>query len=68
MLMIPDPKFKPNILEGLIQKAVQHTVYLIHSMFDKVAEALILKHPCLKEKSSPTGFGWKMSLKYKLSR
>lgn len=36
--------------------------------FDEVAEALILRHPCLRENTSPLGYeGWKMSLKYKLS-
>ena len=68
VLLIPDPKLKSDILEGLIQEVVKHTVYLKDSKFDEVAEALILKHPCLKEKGSPTGYdGWKMSLKYKLS-
>ncbi|KAL6460861.1 hypothetical protein MHYP_G00308270 [Metynnis hypsauchen] len=68
MLLIPDPKLKSDILEGLIQEIVKHTVYLTDSKFDQVAEALILRHPCLKEKGSPSGYaGWKMSLKYKLS-
>lgn len=68
MLLIPDPKLKSDILEGLIQEVVKYTVYLTDSKFEEVAEALILKHPCLKEKGSPTGYeGWKMSLKYKLS-
>ena len=68
MPLIPDPKLKSDILEGLVQEVVKYTVYLRDSKFDEVAEALILKHPCLKEKGSPTGYeGWKMSLKYKLS-
>ncbi|KAG7513756.1 hypothetical protein JOB18_015916 [Solea senegalensis] len=68
MLLIPDPKLKSDILEGLIQEVVKHSVYLTDSKFDQVAEALILKHPCLQSKGSPTGYeGWKMSLKYKLS-
>lgn len=68
MLLIPDPKLKSDILESLIQEIVKHTVYLTDSKFDQVAEALILRHPCLKEKGSPSGYaGWKMSLKYKLS-
>ncbi|KAG7319641.1 hypothetical protein KOW79_016784, partial [Hemibagrus wyckioides] len=33
-----------------------------------VAEALIMRHPCLQEKGSATGYGgWKTSLKHKLS-
>lgn len=67
-LLIPDPKLKSDILEGLIQEVVKYTVYLTDSKFDEVAEALILKHPCLKERGSSTGYGgWKVSLKYKLS-
>uniref|UniRef100_A0A3P9IJX0 Uncharacterized protein n=1 Tax=Oryzias latipes TaxID=8090 RepID=A0A3P9IJX0_ORYLA len=68
MLLIPDPKLKSDILEGLIQEVVKQTVYPTDRKFDQVAEALILRHPCLKEKGSPSGYaGWKMSLKYKLS-
>ncbi|CAI5657603.1 unnamed protein product [Oreochromis niloticus] len=68
MLLIPDPKLKSDILQGLIQEVVKHTVYPTDSKFDQVAEALILKHPCLKEKGSRSGYaGWKMSLKYKLA-
>lgn len=68
MLLIPDPKLKSDILQGLIQEVVKHTVYPADSKFDQVAEALILKHPCLKEKGSPSAYvGWKMSLKYKLA-
>uniref|UniRef100_A0A3P9JS78 Uncharacterized protein n=1 Tax=Oryzias latipes TaxID=8090 RepID=A0A3P9JS78_ORYLA len=68
MLLIPDPKLKSDILEGLIQEVVKHTVYPTDRKFDQVAEALILRHSCLKEKGSPSGYaGWKMSLKYKLS-
>lgn len=67
-LLIPDPKLKSDILEGLIQEIVKYTVYPKDSKFDEVAEALILKHPCLRENVSPLGYeGWKTSLKYKLS-
>ncbi|CAL8253809.1 unnamed protein product [Arctogadus glacialis] len=67
-LLIPDPKLKSDILEGLIQEVVNHKVYVTDREFDQVAEALILRHPCLQEKGSDTGYGgWKTSLKYKLS-
>lgn len=67
-LLIPDPKLKSDILEGLIQEVVHHKVYLTNREFDQAAEALIMRHPCLKEKGSVTGYGgWKTSLKYKLS-
>lgn len=65
---VPDPKLRSDVLEGLIQEVVKHTVYLTDSKFDEVAEALILRHPYLRENTSPLGYeGWKMSLKYKLS-
>lgn len=67
-LLIPDPKLKSDILEGLIQEVVQHKVYLTDREFDQVAKELIMRHPCLQEKGSDTGYGgWKTSLKYKLS-
>ncbi|XP_053347058.1 uncharacterized protein LOC128517973 [Clarias gariepinus] len=67
-LLIPDPKLRSDILEGLIQEIVKHKVYVLDREFDQVAEALIMRHPCLQEKGSPTGYGgWKTSLKYKLS-
>ncbi|KAJ8272853.1 hypothetical protein GJAV_G00094180 [Gymnothorax javanicus] len=67
-LLIPDPKQKSDILEGLIQEIVKHKVYVTDREFDQVAEALIVRHPCLQEKGSATGYGgWKTSLKYKLS-
>lgn len=56
-LLIPDSKLKSDILEGLIQELVKHTVYPTDSKFDQVADALILKHPRLKEIGSYTGYG-----------
>ncbi|CAL8335687.1 unnamed protein product [Merluccius merluccius] len=38
MLLIPDPKLKSDILEGLIQEVVKYTVYLTDSKFDEIAE------------------------------
>lgn len=67
-LLIPDPKLKSDILEGLIQAIVQHKVYVTDREYDQVAEELIKRHPCLQERGSATGYGgWKTSLKYKLS-
>lgn len=61
-------KLKSNILNGLVEMIIQYKVYLSDSEFEDVAEALILKHPSLKEPSSVSGYGgWKTSLKYKLS-
>ncbi|XP_026009335.1 uncharacterized protein LOC113013020 isoform X2 [Astatotilapia calliptera] len=66
--LIPDPKLKSAILEGLVQEIVKYKVYVSDKEMDQVAQSLIKKHPCLTETGSNTGFGgWKTSLKYKLS-
>ena len=67
-LLISDPKLNSDRLEGVIQEVVQHKVYLTDREFDQAAEVLIMRHPCLKENGSATGYGgWKTSLEYKLS-
>ncbi|XP_072573173.1 uncharacterized protein [Paramormyrops kingsleyae] len=67
-LLNPDPKLKSDILDGLAEEIVKFKVYLSDAEFDEVAEALIKRHPCLKEQGSLTGCsGWKRSLKYKMS-
>ncbi|XP_028298033.1 uncharacterized protein LOC114460299 [Gouania willdenowi] len=67
-LFNPDVKLKSAILNGLAEKIIQYKVYLSDSKFDDVAEALMSKHPCLKEPGSVSGYGgWKASLKYKLA-
>ncbi|CAL8406509.1 unnamed protein product [Arctogadus glacialis] len=67
-VLIPDPKLKSSILEGLVQEIVKYKVYVSDKEMDQVAQSLIKKHPCLTEKGSTTGCGgWKTSVKYKLS-
>ncbi|XP_020557693.3 uncharacterized protein LOC110014869 [Oryzias latipes] len=67
-VLIPDPKLKSAILDGLVQEIVQYKVYVSDKEMDQVAHSLIQKHPCLTERGSSTGYGgWKTSLKYKLS-
>ena len=66
--LIPDPKLKSAILDGLVQEIVQYKVYVTDKEMEQVAQSLIKAHPCLTEKGSSTGCGgWKTSLKYKLS-
>lgn len=55
-LLTPDPKLKPNILEGLVQEIVWYKVYVTDKQFNMVGEALISKHPCLTKKGSLTGY------------
>ncbi|KAL2091655.1 hypothetical protein ACEWY4_013918 [Coilia grayii] len=67
-VLLPDPKLKSTILEGLLQEIVQYKVYTTDKEMEQVAQSLIHKHPCLTEEASPNGCGgWKNSLKYKLS-
>lgn len=66
--MSPNSKLKSDILEGLATEIIKYKAYSSSAEFDEVAEALIIKHPCLKEQGSVTGFyGWKISLKYKMA-
>ena len=64
-VLIPDPKLKSSILEGLVQEIVKYKVYVSDKEMDQVAQSLIKKHPCLTEKGSSTGCGGrKTSVKY----
>lgn len=66
--LLPDPKLKSVILDGLVQEIVQYKVYVRDKEMEQVAQSLIKEHPCLTEKGSSSGCGgWKTSLKYKLS-
>ena len=57
----------PDILERLAESIFQYVAYPSSSQFADVAEALILKHPCLKEAGSYNGcYGWQQRLKYKM--
>lgn len=55
--LIPEPKLKSAILEGLKQEIVKYEVYLSDGEFDQVAASLISKHRCLSEKGSASGYG-----------
>lgn len=66
--LIPGPKMKSVILEGLSEKMFKYTAYPNNAQISNVAEALVKTHPCLTERGSTTGFeGWKQSLKYKMA-
>ncbi|KAF3859055.1 hypothetical protein F7725_021454 [Dissostichus mawsoni] len=66
--LIPDPKLRSDILQGLNQEIVQYKVYFADMDAEKIAKALIQKHPCLTEVASETGYsGWVRSIKNKLS-
>lgn len=64
----PSFKVRSDILQALASEIMKYTTgYPTSAQLDDVAEALIIKHPCLKEQGSVSGFyGWKISLKYKM--
>ncbi|KAE8290016.1 hypothetical protein D5F01_LYC11731 [Larimichthys crocea] len=67
-LLSPSAKLKSDILDSLASEIIKYKVYPSSAEFDTVAEALIRKHPCLKEQGSVCGYyGWKISLKYKMA-
>lgn len=58
---------KHELLEALAIKMHSFKAYPSDKNFSTVAEALVTKHPCLKEPGSQTGWeGWKNSLKFKM--
>ncbi|TKS64894.1 hypothetical protein D9C73_027686 [Collichthys lucidus] len=64
----PSPKLKSHILEKLAEEIIKFKAYPTDNDLNDVAEALVNKHPCLKEQGSFNGcYGWKISLKYKMA-
>lgn len=64
----PSPKLKSQILEQLAEEIIKFKAYPTDNDLNDVAEALVKKHPCLKETGSFNGcYGWKISLKYKMA-
>uniref|UniRef100_A0A8C1X4F8 PB1 domain-containing protein n=1 Tax=Cyprinus carpio TaxID=7962 RepID=A0A8C1X4F8_CYPCA len=64
----PSPKLKSHILEVLAEEIIKYKAYPTDLDLNTVAEALINKHPCLREQGSYNGcYGWKISLKYKMA-
>lgn len=57
----------PDILERLAESIFEYVAYPTAAQFADVAEALIRKHPCLKEVGSYNGcYGWQQRLKFKM--
>ncbi|XP_062293697.1 sterile alpha motif domain-containing protein 3-like [Scomber scombrus] len=58
---------KSDILDKLAEAIYAHNPYPSREDYDHVAQALINKHPCLKEPGSVGGwYCWKFSLKFKM--
>lgn len=57
-----------DILEKLAESIFLYVAYPTSAQLNDVAEALIQKHPCLKEPGSYNGcYGWQQRLKYKMA-
>lgn len=57
----------PDFLEKLAESMFQYVAYPTNTQRADVTEALIRKHPCLKEPGSYNGsYGWQQRLKYKM--
>lgn len=66
--LTPSPKLKSHLLERLAEEIIKFKVYPTDNDLNDVAEALVKKHPCLREQGSFNGcYGWKISLKYKMA-
>ncbi|KAI2646015.1 putative 149 kDa protein [Labeo rohita] len=66
ILLIPPPKLRSDILEGMAEEIFRYATYPTDSQLDQAAEALINAHPCLREKGTRTGHeGWKHYLTIK---
>ncbi|XP_043987061.1 uncharacterized protein LOC122839512 [Gambusia affinis] len=60
-------RMKTDILNRLVEEIYRYRAYPEDAQFCVVAEALVKKHPCLKEPGSFNGcYGWKQRLKYKM--
>lgn len=57
----------PDILESLAENIFEYVAYPTSAQFADVAEALIQKHPCLKEPGTYNGcYGWQQRLKFRI--
>ncbi|XP_035525943.1 uncharacterized protein LOC118338089 [Morone saxatilis] len=64
--LLTSPSVKSDILERLAEAMFSYTAYPNDPQRTAVAQALIEKHPCLREPGSFNGcYGWQQSLKYK---
>lgn len=64
--LLTSPSVKSDILERLAEAMFSYTAYPNDPQRAAVAQALIEKHPCLREPGSYNGcYGWQQSLKYK---
>ncbi|XP_060783631.1 uncharacterized protein LOC132890621 [Neoarius graeffei] len=62
-----NPAVKSDILNKLAESIFVYTAYPSQAQREQVAEALVTKHPCLRDPVSFNGlYSWHNSLKYKL--
>ncbi|XP_074528600.1 uncharacterized protein LOC141791837 [Halichoeres trimaculatus] len=67
-LLVPSPKLRMDILEGMAEEIFKYTAYPSDSQIEEAAEMLVHYHPCLKERGTRAGHeGWKQYLKTKVA-
>ncbi|MBN3302865.1 ZN839 protein, partial [Amia calva] len=65
--LLNTPSIKADILGKLAETIYRYVAFPSSTQICAVAEALVKKHPCLKEPGLVSGFyGWQTSLKYKM--
>lgn len=67
-LLIPPPKLRMDILEGMAEQIFKYTAYPSDSQIEEAAEVLVHVHPCLRQRGTCSGHeGWKQYLKTKIA-
>ncbi|KAK2856689.1 hypothetical protein Q5P01_005424 [Channa striata] len=67
--LLQKPSLNSNILEKLAETIFHYTAYPTGLQIQAVLEALIKKHPCLREPGTSFSgmYGWQQHLKYKMA-
>ena len=67
-LLIPPPKLRSDILQGMAEEIVRYTAYASDRQLEEAAAALVKAHPYLSERGMRNGHeGWKYYLKIKMA-
>lgn len=66
--LIPPPKLRMDILEGMAEQIFKYTPYPSDSQIEEAAQVLVHTYPCLKQRGARAGHeGWKLYLKTKVA-
>ncbi|KAE8281684.1 hypothetical protein D5F01_LYC20683 [Larimichthys crocea] len=67
--LLQNPSMNSDVLEKLAEEIFHYTAYPTGLQISAVAEALVKKHPCLREPGTSFSgmYGWQQRLKYKMA-